>query len=388
MTRPNLLLHDSKRNVGVSWPGRYVGTNTVAGLVLCLHNTPPETHATQYLKGPSERRDPVTQQDGTFLVDACSHVDLTNLDPATYPHWDLWPVGAVGEFDDAAAYEAHVERVFEIQADLGAPPMIPCPALERPDSNAAQAVLDVFGTATAIEDAPIATIAGTATFWSAGPDLDRFLAAATSGDITRWHLVPVRDTLGWPVTPGVAELVGMLQATYTLRSSGDFVFWANVDVMGLPLAAAGATHIGTGYDRKQRCLHPESHEPVDAEGGRWLDHVALDEALSAVRAQEAQQIVTADTALARRLLPGGQVPQGSTAKTDHHFDVLGRALRDVHSHTFGEVASDHLLNRMYGRARRLIDDIERSTTIDSLVETWIRTYERGLETWRTDEGWA
>lgn len=392
MTRPNLLLHDSKRNVGVSWPGRYVEADTVSGVVLCLHNTPPEARATQYLKGPAERRDPVTLHGGAFLVDACSHVDLTSVDPDTYPHWSLWPNGVVGAFGDASAYEAHVKRVFEIQASLGAPPMIPSPALERPDSAAAQAVLDMLDTATAIAqregyERPISTIAGTATFWSSGPDLDHFLATATSGDIERWHLVPVRDTLSWPVQPGIAELTGMMQATYTLRSSSEFVFWANVDIMGLPLAAAGATHIGTGYDRKQRCLHPQSHEPVDAEGGRWLDYVALDGALSAVRAQEAQQIATASPAMADQVMPGGQVPQGSTAKTDHHLDVLGRALGDVHDHAFGDQASDHLLNRMYGRARRLIDDIEAFTTIDGLVDTWLRNYERSLEMWRSDEGW-
>ncbi|MDE0802944.1 MAG: hypothetical protein OSA99_06430 [Acidimicrobiales bacterium] len=166
------------------------------------------------------------------------------------------------------------------------------------------------------------------------------------------------------------------------------MFWANADLMGLPLIAAGATHIGTGWDRKQRCVDPDSHKPLDAEGGTWLGMVTLDRAMAAVSEAVATQLeVQAPRLAAQTLPPNGQVPAAGGARVRHHIEVLANAVQDLLSLSAGNERSRHLLDTMYGRARRLIDWVEQDTTADQLAENWIATYERALDRWRADEGW-
>ena len=322
-----LLLHDTTRTVAASWPATYVQEGLVDGLVVCLHNTPTDAEEYPQLKGMTARRDGVVAAGGRFLIDACSHVDLSDVRPDTYELWGLWPHGVVGDFVDQRTYRAHVERTFAIQRANGAPLMIPSPPLTRPDTNEAHALLDAiaFGIDVAEEtgEVPLATVAGTAPFWSAGQDLDRFFDKATQNLVSGWHLVPIQPALAWPVIPHPAELIGMLRTTSTLALDHDFVFWANVDLMGLPLVAAGATHIGTGWDRKQRCVDPDSHKSLDTEGGAWLGLVTLDRALAAVAEAPATELeVQAPRLAAQTLPPNGQVPAAGGARVRHHIEVL------------------------------------------------------------------
>lgn len=388
-----LLLHDTTRTVSASWPASYVTDGLVDGLVICLHNTPPDSGESPQLKGITARRDGLVTAGGRFIIDACSHVDLSEVRTDTYQLWGLWPHGSVGDFGDQPTYRAHVERAFEIQRSYGAPLMVPSPPLTRPDTAHAEALLDAiaFGIDLATQagdEPPLVTVAGTAPFWSAGHDLDRFFDRATQQLAGGWHLVPVQPSLTWPVVPHPAELTGMLRTTSTLALDHRFVFWANTDLMGLPLVAAGATHIGTGWDRKQRCIDPDSHKPVDADGGSWLGLVTLDRALAAVAEPPATQLEAQAPRLAAQTLPpNGQVPAAGGARVRHHIEVLGRAVADLVVHPAGEERSRHLLDTVYGRARRLIDWVEQETTADQLAEKWILTFERAIDEWRSDEGW-
>lgn len=388
-----LLLHDTTRTVAASWPARYVSDRLVDGLVICLHNTPTDAEEYAQLKGITARRDGVVAAGGRFLIDACSHVDLTDVRNDTYAHWALWPHGTRGDFTDQPTYHAHVERTFDVQRAHGAPLMIPSPALTRPDTSEADALLDAidFGTQLAMQngdESPVVTVAGTAPFWSAGQDLDRFFDRASRHLVGGWHLVPIQTTLTWPVIPHAAELTGMLRTTSTLALDHNFVFWANTDLMGLPLIAAGASHVGTGWDRKQRCLDPDSHKPLDGEGGAWLGMVTLDQALAAVAEASATALAVQDPRVAAQTLPpNGQVPAAGGARIQHHIAVLGRAVADLLAHPAGEARSRHLLDTVYGRARRLIDRVEESTTADQLAAAWITPLDRALDQWRSDEGW-
>lgn len=389
-----LLLHDTTRTVAASWPGQFVGDRLSDGLVVCLHNTPTDAGEYAQLKGISARRDPVVAAAGLFLVDACSHVDLSDPRIDTYALWDLWPHGDVGDFLDQATYRRHLERTFEIQRTYGAPLMIPSPALTRPDTPEAEALLDAIAygvelAATQGDAAPIATVAGSAPFWSAGQDLDRFFDKASRHLVGGWHLVPVQPSLVWPVVPHAAELVGMLRTTATLALDHRFVFWANTDLMGLPLIAAGATHIGTGWDRKQRCVDPSSHQPLDTEGGSWLGMVTLDRALVAVSEAQATELQARDPRLAAQTLPPqGQVPAAGGARVRRHIEVLARAVADLLGHPAGDERSLHLLDTVYGRARRLVAGVEEATTAQHLAANWIVPLERAIDQWRFDEGWS
>lgn len=388
-----LMLHDTTRTVAATWPERYVTDGLADGLVVCLHNTPTAAEEYPQLKGISARRDGVVAAGGRFLIDACSHVDLTDVRADTYALWGLWPHGARGDFADQLTYRTHVERTFDVQRAHGAPLMIPSPPLTRPDTEEADALLDAiaFGTRLATQtgdEPPVATVAGTAPFWSAGQDLDRFFDRASRHPVGGWHLVPIQTALTWPVVPHPAELTGMLRTTSTLALDYNFVFWANTDLMGLPLIAAGATHVGTGWDRKQRCLDPDSHKPLEGEGGTWLGMVTLDRALVAVAEAAATQLtVQRPRVAAQTLPPNGQVPAAGGARVRHHIEVLARAVADLHAHAAGEARSRHLLDTVYGRARRLIDWVEESTTADQLAAAWISPLERAIDQWRSDEGW-
>lgn len=393
MTATRLLLHDTTRSVAASWPAKYVAAGLVDGLVVCLHNTPTDGAESSHLKGMTARRDGVLAESGRFLIDACSHVDLSDVRIDTYEHWNLWPTGAVGDFVDQATYRAHVERTFDIQRSFGAPLMIPSPPLVRPDSDYAKALLDAIGFGMSVakesgDEPPIITVAGSAPFWSAGKDLDRFFDSATKHRGGGWHLVPIQPSLSWPVELHLAELTGMLRTTATLALDHSFLFWANADLMGLPLLAAGATHIGTGWDRKQRCLHPDSHKPIESEGGSWLGMVTLDRALVAVTEPAATQLEAQAPRLAAQTLPpNGTVPAAGGARVSHHIGVLARAAADLATHAPGEARSLHLLDTIYGRARRLVDRVEAESTADRLAEKWLVTQENALEEWRDYEGW-
>ncbi|MDE0802943.1 MAG: hypothetical protein OSA99_06425 [Acidimicrobiales bacterium] len=225
-----LLLHDTTRTVAASWPARYVAEGLVDGLVVCLHNTPTDAAEYPQLKGITARREGVVAAGGRLIIDACSHVDLSDVRADTYEQWALWPNGVVGDFVDQATYRAHVERTFEIQRAHGAPLMIPSPPLTRPDTAESNALLDAIafgiGVAEAAGDeAPLATVAGTAPFWSAGQDLDRFFDKATQHLVSGWHLVPIQPSLSWPVLPHPAELIGMLRTTSTSCSGPTPTSW-------------------------------------------------------------------------------------------------------------------------------------------------------------------
>jgi hypothetical protein len=339
------------------------------------------------------RRDGVVGAGGRFLIDACSHVDLSEVRSDTYQQWELWPDGDVGDFRNPLTYRAHVKRAFHIQRAYGAPLMVPSPSLTRPDTPDAQGLLDAidFGVDLAREtgdEPPVVSVAGTATFWAAGRELDRFFDKATQQQVGGWHLVPVQPSLSWPVAQNIAELIGMLRTTSTLALDHRFVFWANADLMGLSLVAAGATHIGTGWDRKQRCLDPNSHKPVDAEGGSWLGLVTLDRALAAVAEPAATQLEAQAPRLAAQTLPPhGQVPAAGGARVQHHIAILGRAITDLFAYPAGDERSRDLLDTVYGRARRMIDWVEQETTASQLAEKWILTFERAIDEWRSNEGW-
>lgn len=330
------------------------------------------------------------------MVDACSHADLTQTDTEIYPTWALWPRGSRGDFSDLGTYTAHVARVFEIQHELETPFLLPVPRLDRPDDALASTVLEMITRGREIAhdvagqgDAGIeywVTLAGTSNFWSAGRDLDVFIDSATSVSVDGWYVVPVQGSLEWPVDIGEAELAGLLRTVHSLSTWGTPVLAAHADLLGIPLVAAGASFVGSGWDRKQRCFHPQSHAPVDADGGSWLQTVTLGGIVAGVGEAQAVGLFQQDRALGERVLPGSAVPAGGRQRVQHHLEVLRDALQEVAQHPSGPRAVEHVLN-VYGRSYRLAPRVEEASGATRLIEGWVRPAESGLERWAADEGW-
>lgn len=392
-----MLLHDTTRTVAKSWPRQVVAEGHASGLILCLHNAPSAQRGVH--SSAEDRIGAVRQVDGEVFVDACSHADLSQVD-AIYETWDLWPKGRRGDWTSDATVDAHVKRVIEIQLQLQAPMLIPWRALDRPDGADADGLLRLLDRVYELSEQaleanpnltapsevrPWVSIPGTPSFWSAGQSLDQFVAALSEKSVAGWYCVPVRESLMWPVKPTSSEIVGLCRSVYSLATWDD-VMVGNSDFLGLAAMAAGATRIGTGWDRKQRCFDPRSHAPVAADGGNWLGMVTFGKVALALQAADAAQFFQRDPELAIQLLDGPAVPAAGGARVRHHIRQLHQLCNEVASGRPGPERASSLL-AIYGRARRFVDRIEEASGARRLAADWIEPIEQGVESWMREERW-
>lgn len=395
-----LLLHDTTRTQAKAWPQRYVAGGLAAGLILTPHASPPEGRSRR--PAASERAEVVEEGGGFVLVDPASHAALTDVSD-DYDRWGLWPGSTRGDFD-APSYERHTEAVFHMQGRLGAPFLIPVPALEQPGSIRANQVADVTDRAVEIakgvlievhggdvtrDDVEVwGTVAGHPTFWAAGSVLDHYITRLTEADIDGWYLVPVRSESALPVTPTASEVAGLCRTVFSLSTWRTPVIVGNANLLGLPALAAGATYIGTGYDTKQRVFEPRIHEPPDPDDegrGGWLERVLAERLLTSLPGANVRLLYQEEPELAREVIGSPTQPNPGGENTEHHLRILRDLAAHVSSEDRGSDAAGVLLH-MYGRSRSYAKRVEEASGFGEIIAQ-IEPYERGVEQWLRDEDW-
>ena len=325
---------------------------------------------------------------GLVCWDATTHgACLAGVDNwRSYDTWDLWP-GARGDLSTPALRRAHVEKVFTIQDELGAPSLVPTLALDSAVGTTADRVLEVAEEGRSVNAAAWQSLAARRGFWTS-PDLDAYVGSLVQLRAPVWFVTAVRESADYP--PDVsdsAEIAGFCRTVHSLALRSRVVV-CHSDLFGLPAVAAGADTVGTGWHGKQRVCAPETFLQNDPEQVRrqalWLTYEGL---AARLHNTESDILLSQDSARARRLYTGAVVNQNRDARL-HHLDVVRSLVASVNSQV-GPGARVAHLRAIYETAASEIDGLRarygarfasgvRPAYVDGLYE--------GLKQYATAEG--
>lgn len=381
MSQP--LLHDSGRPGKINWARDTISAGHAAGFVISPWETPPAREP----RRPSADQITAAIGDagGRTLFDPMSYAMLlhgTDSDEY-YNKWNLWPSG-VGKDKDLLT--AHVRRVIEIQRDLGAPIVLPTIALDSPISGDARTALDITREARdQLGGAELyVSLVGSSTFWASGPDLDTYVGELSQLRPHGWILACLRATSGYPwddIVPD--EVAGMCRTTHSASGRSE-VIASYSDLAGLPMVAAGADFIGSGWDLKQRVLSGDLFRSSPGIRRQSL-RVTHEELHGSLKQQEAERLRAGDPALSDDLVPG-PLPIGFNGHWQHHLAVLSRLTLTIGASDDRAVRVASLRSRLEQAHAHFANAAPHARPLEADASRWIDPLLDGLNQYAAQEG--
>lgn len=378
-----LIIEDTARNNLVSWTLEAVNRGAaVTGAVISPFSTP---HATRGFKQTAEQTiDRLRAEDIEVWVDPETHaLHMPNVgDFRYYEEWPLWS-GTRGALGNEAQMRDHVERVFEVQDELGTPHLAPTILLHSSQSPESQVALELAEVANGVDPDARLAVAGDSAFW-ASRTLDGHIGALAQLEPPGWFLTTVRSFTLLPVPATEEEVHGLCRTSRALGEDAE-VHISHGDLAGLPAMAAGATTLGTGWDPRQRVSAYASYaaRTDGSDGGQWFQQVTYDGLLSLVARREASLFAQQQPQLAARLHPGTLLP-GAKEGFLHHADVLG-GLVEVLTQADEQDAYDEL-RRRYDAALQDWPAAAAAIGITSRANSWLGATSGGLGLYAQTEG--
>lgn len=353
-----IYLQDGRRGGHLRWALEAIGLNLAEGVVISPFHTPRV--AAPYHRSAAEVIDGVGGAGAEVLFDPSTHAALLpgSNDRVHYDTWQLWGTSGIGLATDAQRLE-HLERVFARQDGLGAPHFAPTLPLDSPTGADAASALRTAQLARSFDPSAWQAIAGRRSFWRSGSDLDAHVGQLASLRAPSWSLTVVNDIVpdNAPDMDDADAFAGLCRTVHSL-SQRSRVIVAYADYAGLPAVAAGASAIGTGWDRGMRFLDPLSFQ-LTSDGIRIpASYVTQGGLLSVLRRDTADAIERLDVSLGTRLR-GGPMPQNDAEERVHHLAQLGAAVSRIDGYGTDRRSRVSALRSSYEAALNDFDDLLR-----------------------------
>lgn len=251
-----VLIHDGRRIGHRKWCVDAISGGSADGVVLNPFATPRVAEPRH--PSAADLASAVRAASGEVVFDAMTHALFL---PGTnkrdfYDAWELWdPTGPT--LAEQAQQLAHVERVFDRQSRVGAPPLAPTLQLKSPQSPDAQVVRDIARIARGLDRDCRQSLVGTRSFWASGAQLDAYVGSLAALRAPVW-MITMANELVVDHVPDLTEteaFAGLCRTVHSL-SLRSRVIIAYGDFAALPAVAAGADTVGSGWDRAQRTFDP------------------------------------------------------------------------------------------------------------------------------------
>jgi len=341
----DLLIQDGRRSGHRKWIIEALQSGLVGGAIVNPWHTP----LCEVPKNPAAKTvlSEVRENGGLALFDATTHGFLPGIDKFDfYDGWDLWK-GAKGKVETDAEAAEHVRRVFAHQDLLGAQHLVPTKTLTVASGSGVDAAMRLSSAGHASDPKSWQSLAGTRSFWSSAEALDQLVGELTHLRAPTWILTFVRDRGIYPPDQtDVDAESGMLRtvASLAIRSK---VIIAHADLAGLSTIAAGASHLGTGWDATQRVFSAESLTERPP-GGKYIKYLTYEQLLGRTRIDQYEALQRVDPARAIAWIGTGG-PAATVEPREGHFRVLGTHVTKIKG---GENIADRvdILRSLYSRA--------------------------------------
>lgn len=384
----SLLIEDSPRTHQAAWIIDAVRAGLGVGSVVSPFATPWARHSGPGKK-PSVRDRAAKLRDSSVRVwfDPTTHaLQMGGVgDYRYYDEYDLWS-GPPGDLTTEAYREEHVRKVFEVQDELEAQHLAPTILLHSGLSDTSTRALDLAREAVRRDPQCWLSVAGTGPFWSSGHALDAHIGSLAALEPAGWFLTVVRTVTTVPVEAHPEDVHGLCRSTRALSDDGAPVHISHGDLAGLPAVAAGATSLGSGWDKRQRvCSYADYAERTTGTlGGSWYERPTLRQLLGSLSVNEARILTTRQPAYAERL--GGVPAPGPKEAFMHHLRVLNEVTGQLlafadHKQRY------HALDSLYVAATAEWPEVERITNSEMAAQDWIAALSAGLRLYGATEGW-
>lgn len=305
-----------------------------------------------------------------------------------YAEFSLWG-GPIGDLTQDAYRREHVRRVFKHQSALNTPFLAPAPLLPSGLNNISTLALETSMVALELQPHSSLTIAGVGTFWSDGHDLDAHVGALAALAPQGWFISFVQPDNELPPKLTADEVYGICR---TVRSLSEYapVHVSHGDFAALPAVAAGATTVGTGWDKRQRVVSFTDYLTRAESTGQasWYQRPTLLGLLSTLdKKSDGALLEQQDPSLAARLGGLPTVP-GPKESFRHHVVQLDAAVRRIQGAGSSYRDRYNELDRMYTEAATNWAAVRVATELRDRTSTWIRSYQQGLRMYAQSEGWT
>lgn len=304
-----------------------------------------------------------------------------------YDEYNLWG-GPRGDLSQHPYRRGHVERVFQRQRELGAPYLAPTLLLPSGLNNLSTLALETAKTALDLQPATWLTISGIGTLWGDGRDLDAHIGAMSALCPEGWFVSLVQPQSELPPRLTAEEVFGICR---TVRALSEYapVHISHGDFAALPAVAAGATSVGTGWDKRQRVVSYKDYGPRSEKPGsaQWYKHPAFLGLLGTLPVKEGELMEQQAPALTNRL---GGLPTPPEAKYYYlkHASQLNAAVQQIKGAGADFKKRFDELDDMYSKATRNWKAVQVSTGIPDRSTLWIEPYHEGLRLYAKSEGWV
>lgn len=374
-----VAVHDSGRSGKVGWFEQAVGECGVSRVIL----SPFETPLVGQARRPSgaECVAAVRAAGAEVFFDPTTHAlcDRSNYFKY-YDTWGLWP--GKGPSSDEPALLEHVKRVLGVQSSLQVPLVAPTIRLQEPLGPRADLAMAMATRAADLAPGASVAICGSPAFWSAGPALDVFVGEIAVLQPKEVFLTTSYDIEAYPAPITATAVEGLCRSVHSLGLRSR-VTVAHGDLAALPAVAAGAAHVGSGWDLGQRRFSAES-TVVSTEMARSSIRVTHQRLLAVLKAKEAEELAKANAQLSRQLVPGALPPDSNTAWKGHL-----KALVELAS-TLASVPDRarrvSTLQGFYIQAAVAFGQVTKHTRLAAGANDWLTPVSKGLSDYATAEG--
>lgn len=381
------LIEDSPRSFQAQWIGDAFLTGSAEGAVLTPWATPWHHRGGPGKKpGIRERSAQLREMGIPVWFDATTHaLQMGGVgDFRYYDEFDLWD-GARGALHSNVERDSHIRKVFGIQDELQAARLAPTILLHTGLSQTSVAALDMARRAISTDPSSWMTVAGTNPFWSSGGDLDAHIGALAALKPQGWFLAVARPVNEIPAPATREEVFGLCRTVRALSESAP-VHVSHGDFAGLPAVAAGATSVGTGWDKRQRVLSYSDYAARmnGGSGGAWYERPSYRGLLGSLSTTEAQVLRSRAEAFEASL--GGAPAPGPKEAFLRHAEVLSASVERVRAAGGYQERWMHLRAEYRAAATNwgISDGINPT---DFSAGAWITPLDEGLRAFGQSEGW-
>ena len=385
----SIFLQDGRRGGHLRWAIEAIDLNLAEGVVINPFHTPRV--AAPYHRSAAEVADGVATAGAQALFDPSTHAAILpgSNDRVHYDTWQLWSSPGIGLGTDPQRLE-HLERVFARQGELDVPHFAPTLPLDNPTGADAVSALRTAQLARSFDPNTWQPLAGRRSFWRSGSDLDAYVGQLAALRAPTWVLTVVNDIVpdNAPDMDDVDAFAGLCRTVHSL-SERSRVIVSYADYGGLPAVAAGASAVGTGWDRGMRFLDPLSFQ-LTSDGIRIpASYVTQGGLLAVLRRDVADAIERLDTPLAARLR-GGRMPQNDAEERIHHLAQLGSVVSQIDGHGADRQNRVATLRSMYESAlddfNDLLHRLPRGFVNEGLRARWLESPFEALRRYAEAEG--
>ncbi len=385
------FIEDSPRNL-TGWIREAVDAGSASAAVITPWASPYTHHGQGFKRGYPIRTGEFHDYGIAHWFDATTHaLGMPGVgDYRFYREFDLWG-GSEGDLSTDVARRDHVRRVFRVQDEVHAPHLAPAPLLAAGLTSLSANALDTARVALEMHSDTWLTIAGTASFWSDGTDLDAHVGALAALQPAGWFISFIQPDSELPPKLTADEVFGIARTVRALSEHAQ-VHVSHGDFAALAAVAAGAHSVGTGWDKRQRVVAYNDYAaravptPGQEQGGGWLERPTLLGLLGSLSKNDGALLGRQDAALATRLGGLPTVP-GAKAGYLHHAAILNSAVAAVQG-AGGYEDRFRTLDAMYTRAATGWAAIQTSTGIRDLSARWVDPFQQGLRLYAVSEGWT